>query len=102
MAPIQVAIFPLVNRDGIDEKSLEITNTLKEEFDVFYDQSGSIGRRYRRMDEIGTPYCLTVDYQTLDDETITIRERDTMDQSRLSISKLENHLSTLFNLKSNF
>ena len=102
MAPIQVAIFPLVNRDGIDEKSLEITNTLKEEFDVFYDQSGSIGRRYRRMDEIGTPYCLTVDYQTLDDETITIRERDTMNQSRISISKLENHLSTLFNLKSNF
>ena len=54
------------------------------------------------MDEIGTPYCLTVDYQTLDDETITIRERDTMNQSRISISKLENHLSTLFNLKSNF
>ena len=72
---------------------------LKEEFDVFYDQSGSIGRRYRRMDEIGTPYCLTIDYQTLDDGTITIRERDTMNQSRIHISKIETHLYDLFNLK---
>jgi len=99
ISPIQVAIFPLVNRDGIDEKSLEITNDLKEKFDVFYDQSGSIGRRYRRMDEIGTPYCLTIDYQTLEDETITIRERDTMNQSRIHISKIKAHLSDLFSLK---
>ncbi|MDW8360550.1 MAG: His/Gly/Thr/Pro-type tRNA ligase C-terminal domain-containing protein, partial [Candidatus Caldarchaeum sp.] len=69
------------------------------DFDVFYDESGSIGRRYRRQDEIGTPFCITVDYQTLEDNTVTVRDRDTMKQERVNASNLKNHLNEKLYLK---
>ena len=65
IAPFTVAVFPLVNRDGLDGKAFEIYKSLKDKFDVFYDDSGSIGRRYARQDEIGTPFCITIDYDTM-------------------------------------
>jgi glycyl-tRNA synthetase len=83
LAPINCAIFPLVNRDNMPEISKSITNDLKKYFRVFYDDSGAVGRRYRRQDEIGTPYCVTVDSQTLEDGSVTIRERDSMEQERI-------------------
>lgn len=88
-APIKVAVFPLVKRDGMPEKAQAIMNELLEEgINCFYDQAGAIGRRYRRMDEAGTPWCVTVDSDTLEDGTVTIRERDSMEQSRLPMDGL--------------
>ena len=89
IAPIKAAVFPLVKRDGMPEQALEIYQELKSEFNVFYDQSGTIGRRHRRMDEAGTPYCLTVDSQTREDDTVTVRDRDTMEQVRVKITDLK-------------
>ena len=89
LAPFQVAIFPLVNKDGLPEIAQKIHKELKKEFDVFYDVSGSIGKMYRRQDEIGTPFCITVDYQTKDDKTVTLRERDSMKQKRVKIDELK-------------
>jgi len=89
IAPIHVAIFPLVNKDGLPEIAQKIHKELKENFDVFYDFSGSIGKMYRRQDEIGTPFCITVDYQTKDDKTVTVRERDSMKQKRVKIDELK-------------
>jgi len=83
VAPIKVAVFPLVKKDGMPEIAREITDSLKGQFRVFYDEGGSIGRRYRRMDEVGTPCCVTVDSQTLTDGTVTIRHRDSMVQERV-------------------
>ncbi len=84
IAPIKVAVFPLVKKDGMPEKAQEIYSQLKEEGIVCaYDQQGAIGRRYRRQDEIGTPFCVTVDAQTLQDDTVTIRDRDTLEQVRI-------------------
>ena len=88
ISPFVAAVYPLVNKDGIDEKAEEIFNSLKEHFDVFYDESGSIGKRYARADEIGTNYCITVDYQTLKDKTVTLRNRDSTKQIRVEIKKL--------------
>ena len=90
IAPIKAAIFPLVNRDGLEEIATDIYNNLKKSFKVFYDDGGSIGRRYRRQDEAGTPYCITVDTQTKQDETVTLRDRDSMTQERVKISDLIN------------
>jgi glycyl-tRNA synthetase len=92
LAPIQVGVFPLVTKDGLPEVAKQIYSKIKMSFDAFYDESGSIGRRYRRMDEVGTPICVTVDYQTLQDNTVTIRDRDTMAQERVKISELEQTL----------
>ena len=89
IAPIKAAIFPLVKRDGMPEKAREIQQELKSEFPVFYDEGGSIGRRYRRMDEAGTPYCLTVDSDTMEDDTVTVRDRDSMEQTRVKIADLK-------------
>jgi glycyl-tRNA synthetase len=89
IAPIKAAVFPLVKRDGMPELAQEIYQDLKTEFNVFYDQAGTVGRRYRRMDEAGTPYCLTVDSQTLEDQTVTVRDRDSMEQARVKISDLK-------------
>ncbi len=92
-APIQVAVFPLLsNRKELVEKSKKIYETLSKDFSVVYDSSGSIGRRYRRQDEIGTPFCITVDFQTLEDETVTIRDRDTTQQIRININEIESYL----------
>ncbi len=85
LAPYKVAVFPLVNRDGMPELARKIFDELKGSFKAFYDASGAVGRRYRRQDEAGTPFCLTVDSQTLQDETVTIRDRDTMKQDRIPI-----------------
>ncbi|MCI0714805.1 MAG: glycine--tRNA ligase [Chlorobi bacterium] len=83
LAPIKCAVFPLVNKDGLQEVSHGIKDDLQSSFNVFYDESGAVGRRYRRQDECGTPYCVTVDYDTLKDNTVTIRDRDSMKQERI-------------------
>jgi len=88
LAPFKAGIFPLVNRDGMPEIARKIERKLRPHFMVFYDDGGSIGRRYRRQDEAGTPFCITVDGQTIDDETVTIRERDTMEQVRVKIEDI--------------
>ena len=88
LAPFKAAIFPLVKKDGLREISKDIEEKLKKHFAVFYDEKSSIGRRYRRQDEIGTPFGITVDYQTKDDSTVTLRERDSMKQERKSIEQL--------------
>jgi len=88
IAPYKAAVFPLVNRDGMPEIAKKIAEDLMGKFLVFFDTSGAIGRRYRRQDEAGTPYCITVDSQTLQDDTVTIRDRDTMDQIRVKVNKI--------------
>ena len=88
LAPIKVGVFPLVKKDGLDEIARKIERELREDYSTFYDQGGAIGRRYRRQDEIGTPFCVTVDYQTKEDDTVTLRFRDSMEQIRLPISSL--------------
>ncbi len=88
LAPIKAAIFPLVNRDGMPELARKIEADLRPYLRVFYDSKGAIGRRYRRQDEAGTPFCITVDTQTLSDNTVTLRERDSMAQERVEIDKL--------------
>ena len=88
IAPVKVAVLPLVKKDGIAEYASKLEHSLREDFVTFYDQSGAVGRRYRRMDEIGTPYCITVDYQTLDDHTVTVRFRDSMKQERVAVDQI--------------
>ena len=83
LAPIKAAVFPLVKKDGMPEFAEKIYRELKQQFNVFYDEKGAVGRRYRRQDEAGTPYCITVDGQTLQDGTVTIRDRDTLEQRRI-------------------
>ncbi len=93
LAPIKAAIFPLVNKDGMPEIARKIESELRPYMRVFYDDKGAVGRRYRRQDEAGTPYCITVDTQTLQDNTVTVRERDSMEQIRISASELLDYLS---------
>jgi glycyl-tRNA synthetase len=93
IAPVTVAVLPLVRKDGIGEAAAKLDKSLREHFATFYDQSGAIGRRYRRMDEIGTPYCVTYDYQSLEDNTVTLRYRDSMQQERVKIDELVNKIN---------
>jgi len=94
VAPYKVAVFPLVrNKPEITGKAKEIFNSLKSKFMCEFDDNGNIGKRYRRQDEIGTPFCITVDYDTMEDNTITVRDRDTMKQERIHINKLGDYLS---------
>ena len=88
LAPVKLAILPLVKKEGLPEKAHEIMNELRFHFNCKYDEKDSIGKRYRRQDAIGTPYCITVDYDTLKDNTVTLRNRDTMQQERVAIDKL--------------
>jgi glycyl-tRNA synthetase len=88
LAPVKAAILPLVKKDGLPEKAREIINTLKYDINCQYDEKDTIGKRYRRQDAIGTPLCITVDHQTLTDNTVTIRHRDTMQQDRVAIDQL--------------
>ena len=88
LAPIKAAVFPLVKKDGMPEVAKQIYRDLKPHMNVFYDQKGAIGRRYRRQDEAGTPYCITVDGQTLEDETVTIRDRDSLEQWRVKVDEV--------------
>jgi glycyl-tRNA synthetase len=92
LAPIKAAVFPLVNRDGMPDKAQKLYRELKAEFNVFYDDKGAVGRRYRRQDEAGTPFCVTIDGQTLQDETVTIRDRDTTEQWRVKMSAVADEL----------
>ncbi len=88
MAPITAAVLPLVKKDGMPELAHQIEDDLRRRYNTFYDEKGAIGRRYRRMDEAGTPFCITVDGQTLDDDTVTLRERDSMEQVRVDKSRV--------------
>ncbi|MDG6985964.1 MAG: glycine--tRNA ligase [Nitrososphaerota archaeon] len=95
LSPTQVCVFPLVNKDGLQEKAREIHARLRESFEAFYDESGAIGRRYARADESGVPACVTVDYDTLKDGTVTLRDRDTREQSRVSVEDLSARLASI-------
>ena len=95
IAPITAAIFPLVKKDGMPDIARKITADLRPHYDVFYDAGGSIGRRYARQDEVGTPFCITVDGQTLEDQTVTIRHRNTLEQERCSSDRLRERLGDL-------
>lgn len=99
LAPVKVAVLPLLNKDGLPEKAEEIMNQVKFDFNAQHDAKDAIGKRYRRQDAIGTPYCVTVDHQTLEDNTVTIRERDSMKQDRVSISELIATLEEKVSLK---
>jgi glycyl-tRNA synthetase len=92
LAPLKAAVLPLVKRDGMPGKAQAIHADLRKWFPVEYDEAGSIGRRYRRQDEVGTPWCITVDSETMEDDTVTIRDRDTMQQERVAASKLALYL----------
>ncbi len=86
---VKVAVLPLMKKDGLSEKAREIYNDLKFETNCFFEEKDAIGKRYRRQDAIGTPYCITIDHQTLEDNTVTLRDRDTMKQERVSIDQLK-------------
>jgi glycyl-tRNA synthetase len=88
LAPVKVAVLPLVRKDGQPEVAREIVAALRGRMQTEYDEGGSIGKRYRRQDEIGTPYCVTVDHQTLEDRTVTVRDRDSLEQERIAIDEL--------------
>ncbi len=99
LAPIKAAVFPLIKKDGLPEKAMEIVNLLKFDHQVTYDEKDTVGKRYRRQDAIGTPYCITVDHQTLEDNTVTVRNRDTMQQERVMITHLANMIDEKVNMK---
>ena len=88
LAPVLLGVLPLMTKQGLSEKAQNIYSKIKREFDIFYDESGSIGRRYRRMEEIGVPFAVTIDKTTMDDDTVTVRYRDTMQQERVKVSDL--------------
>ena len=93
LAPVKVAVLPLVKKDGLPEKAREIIDELKFDYNCYYEEKDTIGKRYRRMDAIGTPYCITVDYDSLKDDSVTIRYRDTMLQERIPISRIKEILA---------
>ena len=99
LAPVKLAVFPLTKKDGLPEKAREIIDQLKLDFNCQFEEKDTIGRRYRRQDAIGTPFCITIDHQTSEDNTVTIRYRDTMEQERVPVSKLENIMSTKVSMK---
>lgn len=99
LAPIKVAVLPLLKKDGLPEIAREIISDLQLDFNCQYDEKDAIGKRYRRHDAIGTPLCVTVDHQTKEDQTVTIRNRDTMEQERIAIADLANRLQTIVSIK---
>jgi glycyl-tRNA synthetase len=94
LAPYKVAVLPLMKKDGLPEIAREMMQSLKLEYNCFYEEKDAIGKRYRRQDALGTPFCITIDHQTLEDKTITIRYRDTMEQARISFEKLREILAS--------
>ncbi len=92
LAPIKAAVFPLVKREGMPEIAGRIMDELRPHLEVFYDEKGAVGRRYRRMDEVGTPFCVTVDSETLTNDSVTVRDRDTLIQERVNLADLRGHL----------
>ena len=99
LAPTKLAVFPLIKKDGLPEIAREIVSQLKWDMDVVYDEKDTVGRRYRRQDALGTPYCITVDHQTLEDQTVTLRERDSMKQERIAIDQLSDLLKEKLDVK---
>ena len=100
LAPTKLAVLPLVKKDGLPEKAREIMQELKFHFNCKYDEKDSIGKRYRRQDAVGTPYCITVDHQTLQDNCVTLRNRDTMQQERVSVESLRSLIEDKVSLTS--
>ena len=100
LAPYKAAIFPLVKKDGLPELAESIMNDLKFDFNMAYDEKDTVGKRYRRQDAYGTPYCITVDHQSLEDKTVTVRHRDTMQQDRIKIEALASFLEERVGIKS--
>jgi glycyl-tRNA synthetase len=93
IAPVKAAIFPLIKKPELIKVAEDIFKTLSKRWNVEYDESGAVGKRYRRQDEIGTPYCITVDFETIEkDNMVTIRDRDTTEQQRIAISEVEKYL----------
>ena len=99
LAPYKAAILPLINKDGLPELAKKIHNQLKLDFNVMYEEKDSIGRRYRRMDAIGTPFCITVDHDSLNDNAVTVRFRDSMEQKRIPIDELTDLIDKEVNMK---
>jgi glycyl-tRNA synthetase len=102
LAPVKLAVLPLVKKDGLPEKATEIIDNLKFDFNCQYDEKDSIGKRYRRQDAIGTPFCITIDHQTTQDNTVTIRYRDTMEQERVNVTDLQQIISEKVSMKNLF
>ena len=102
LSPVKAAILPLVKKDGLSEKAKSILNELKFDFECSYDEKDSIGKRYRRNDALGTPFCITIDHDTLNDNAVTVRERDSMNQYRIPINELSKHISEKTSMKSLF
>ena len=93
LAPVKVAVFPLIRKAGMPERALELYRALRARFNAVYDEKGAIGRRYRRQDEAGTPFCVTIDGDTLSDDTVTIRERDSCAQERIAVADVVGHVT---------
>ena len=92
LAPVKAAVLPLSRNEDLSPKARDLAATLRQRWNVEFDDAGAIGRRYRRQDEIGTPFCITVDFETLDDNAVTIRSRDTMQQERIGLDGVERYL----------
>ena len=95
IAPIKAGVFPLVKKDGMPEMAHRIADDLRPSFPVFYDDSGAIGRRYRRQDEVGTPFGITIDGESLTNATVTVRDRDTLKQERVEVGQLKDYLTRM-------
>jgi len=102
LAPVKLAVLPLVKKDGQPEKARAIIDSLKFDFNCQYDEKDSIGKRYRRQDAIGTPFCITIDHQTETDNTVTIRYRDTMEQERIPVEKIREIVAERVSMKNLF
>ena len=97
LAPVKAAVLPLSRNENLSPKAKDLANELRKRWNIDFDDAGAIGRRYRRQDEIGTPLCITVDFDTLDDQAVTIRERDDMSQERVSLDQVTAYLSERLN-----
>jgi glycyl-tRNA synthetase len=93
LAPVKVAVLPLSRNADLSPKAKDLAMELRKNWNVDFDDAGAIGRRYRRQDEIGTPFCITVDFESLDDQAVTIRERDSMAQSQIALDQVQNYLA---------
>ena len=93
LAPVKIGVLPLSRNADLSPKAKDLADSLRKHWNVDFDDAGAIGRRYRRQDEIGTPFCITIDFESLDDQAVTIRERDSMAQSRIAIDQVQNYLA---------
>jgi glycyl-tRNA synthetase len=93
LAPIKAAVLPLSRNADLSPKARDLSAVLRKHWNIEFDDAGAIGRRYRRQDEVGTPFCITVDFDTLDDHAVTVRERDAMTQERVALDKIEGYLA---------